>query len=813
MYATKRRRRTVKTQKTPVKDPPKSNPSKRHRERLNSELDHLASLLPFEQSVISKLDKLSILRLAVSYLRTKSYFAAVLPDRYNLDSHHIIGRSHLFHEPGFSEGDSILQALYGFMVVITCDGEVFYASRTVEQYLGFHQSDIIHQSVMELIHSEDREEFKRQLSWNSTLPQDKSSMSLHELMMPENARYLHRSFTVRFRCLLDNTSGFITLEISGWIRVLHGQNVRTEEPQLALFATCCPFGPLSLMDIPSRELTFKSKHKMDFSPMSMDNRGKSMFGFADRELATKSGYDLIHPDDLNYFSSAHQELIKTGSSGLIAYRWCTKDFRWLWLQSSCKVIYKNSKPDFVICTHRQLTDDEGADLFHKRGNEFKLPYPLLDLDICSGFDFPNDEIVSKMKNVKNKKQKTCVRENFVQSPGRKRKCSREPVLNGYAGYPQYNGYDVADFKPDLLYPYPSAIEPDIYRGYASFHGSVYPGTESYRLADSEKHAYTNGYYLDPHRQYQHTLAYPGNGYSDLMAQPAKFGYDVTKYGFNSYDLDIAKKAHYGEDVGRYDNDYRKYAYEYGNDRLPTRLNGSIEPVDLRSSAMYNGVDGIVGHNPCLPTTSSLFKETKVICSPSDIGTNQGMSSTMPLHHSSVIKNAASPRSIQSSRNSDHMGGSSPVNIYNNNNNNNSARVNVINNTASWHCTKPSQNIHPSPISTPRSDPGESPKLNCVNKNESSLLSTSSPVTGATPASVIHSAISNRTPSRIYDKQPMTGGIPVPVVKTSPWYQYPSSHAAYGDPKDWSIQDDMYSCHQKRGLISDNMSHLSKVTIT
>ena len=71
---------------------------------------------------------------------------------------------------------------------------------------------MVHQSVYELVHSEDREELQRQLTWNSQLPAD-SGLSLLDALRPDNSMILERSFTVRFRCLLDNTSGFLVRNI------------------------------------------------------------------------------------------------------------------------------------------------------------------------------------------------------------------------------------------------------------------------------------------------------------------------------------------------------------------------------------------------------------------------------------------------------------------------------------------------------------------------------------------------------------------------------------------------------------------------
>lgn len=97
------------------------------------------------------------------------------------------------------------------------------------------------------------------------------------------------------------------LDIRGRVKVLHGQNRKTEEPPLALFALCTPFGPPSLLEVPQKEVMFKSKHKLDLALVTMDQRGKMLLGYSDAELTNLGGYDLVHYDDLAYVASAHQE--------------------------------------------------------------------------------------------------------------------------------------------------------------------------------------------------------------------------------------------------------------------------------------------------------------------------------------------------------------------------------------------------------------------------------------------------------------------------------------------------------------------------
>ncbi|CAN7988536.1 unnamed protein product [Ixodes hexagonus] len=375
MYATKRRRRNSKSVRVPPKEgppgqPTKSNPSKRHRERLNAELDTLASLLPFDQNVLSKLDKLSILRLSVSYLRTKSYFQASLHRGLERHDGHPHKSRELLYIESLIEGDLILQALNGFLLILTCDGEVFYASHTVETYLGFHQSDICHQSVYELVHSEDREELQRFLLWNSQLPSDRSAIALQEALLPGKSHGFSLNYTFIsfffFFCLLKSVCPCILITNKNKIKARTGKRNISRFPSLAVFAVCVHAATFALNALPAISAAWKTTDRGGLP------RTRSLKGRESAKQMAKGKVSSPHQDPPCTFVST--AVLKTGASGLIAYRLSTKDGKWQWLQTSARLVYKNSKPDFILCTHRPLMEEEGRDLLGKRTMDFKVTY-------------------------------------------------------------------------------------------------------------------------------------------------------------------------------------------------------------------------------------------------------------------------------------------------------------------------------------------------------------------------------------------------------------------------------------------------------
>uniref|UniRef100_A0AAZ3SC65 Aryl hydrocarbon receptor n=1 Tax=Oncorhynchus tshawytscha TaxID=74940 RepID=A0AAZ3SC65_ONCTS len=387
MYASRKRKKPQRS----VKPPPegaKSNPSKRHRERLNGELDRLASLLPYPQDVISKLDKLTILRLCVSYLRAKSFFNVTLQSTASQRPESNVLKKKELHVP---EGELLLQVLNGFVLVVTAGGTIFYASSTIQDYLGFHQSDVVHQSVYDVIHMEDRAELQRQLHWalntpdtgqlvsDSSSPQD-VTVYKPEALPPENSTFLERNFVCRLRCLLDNSTGFLALNIQGRLKFLHGQSERTKEgkaipPQLALFALASPLQPPTILEIRTKNFIFKTKHKLDFTPIACDAKGKMVLGYTEAELCNHgSGYQFIHAADMLHCAENHMRMIKTGESGMTVFRLLTKLTGWVWVQANARLVYKNGQPECIIASQRVLTDEEGEDNLRKRSLQLPFSY-------------------------------------------------------------------------------------------------------------------------------------------------------------------------------------------------------------------------------------------------------------------------------------------------------------------------------------------------------------------------------------------------------------------------------------------------------
>ncbi|XP_067831089.1 hypoxia-inducible factor 1-alpha-like [Heptranchias perlo] len=304
-------------------------------------LYELAHQLPLPRSVVSHLDKASIMRVAISYLRLKR---VVAPGP--------IGAGEKQHEDGL-----YLRALDGFIMVLTEEGDMVYLSENVNRYLGLTQLDLIGHSVFDFVHPCDEEEVKDWLTPRHGFTKKK------EVQM-------ERNFFMRMKSTLISGKRSFPIKSATW-KVLHctghvkGCKVDIqppncgfpEPPMFFLVMVCEPIPHPSNVEIPLDSKTFLSRHNMDMRFTYCDQKITELIGYHPKEMLGHTSYQFYHSLDSDHMTKSHHMLLSKGQVISGQYRFLAKNGGYVWLETQATTIYstKKSQPQSIVCINSVLS--------------------------------------------------------------------------------------------------------------------------------------------------------------------------------------------------------------------------------------------------------------------------------------------------------------------------------------------------------------------------------------------------------------------------------------------------------------------------
>ncbi|XP_053366972.1 endothelial PAS domain-containing protein 1 [Clarias gariepinus] len=307
----------------------------------------LAHQLPLPHSVRSHLDKASIMRLSISFLRTRKMLASGCLSRQIKED---------------SQLDTLyLKSLQGFVAVVTLEGDMVFLSENISKFMGLTQVELIGHSIFDFTHPCDHDEIRENLSVKAVYGRRHKEHSTA------------RDFFMRMKCTVTNRGRTVNLKSAGW-KVLHCTGHLkvypsrrphilcgfAEPPLTCLVVLCEPIPHPSSVDTPVDGKTFMSRHNMDLKFTYCDESVRTLMGYTPEDLMGRSVYDFYHALDMDSMTKSHQNLCAKGQvvSGL--YRMLAKHGGYVWLETHGTVIYnsRNSQPQCVVCINYVLSDIE-----------------------------------------------------------------------------------------------------------------------------------------------------------------------------------------------------------------------------------------------------------------------------------------------------------------------------------------------------------------------------------------------------------------------------------------------------------------------
>lgn len=339
----------------------------------------LAHELPLPHSISSHLDKASIMRLAISFLRTHKLLSSVCSETESEA------------EPDQQMDNLYLKALEGFIAVVTQDGDMIFLSENISKFMGLTQVELTGHSIFDFTHPCDHEEIRENLSLKNGSGFGKKSKDIST----------ERDFFMRMKCTVTNRGRTVNLKSATW-KVLHctGQ-VKVysscpphssvcsyKEPLLScLIIMCEPIQHPSHMDIPLDSKTFLSRHGMDMKFTYCDDRITELVGYHPEELLGRSAYEFYHALDSENMTKSHQNLCTKGQVVSSQYRMLAKHGGYVWLETQGTVIYnpRNLQPQCIMCVNYVLSEIEKNDVVFSMDQTESLFKPHL-IAVNSIFD-------------------------------------------------------------------------------------------------------------------------------------------------------------------------------------------------------------------------------------------------------------------------------------------------------------------------------------------------------------------------------------------------------------------------------------------
>nr|AAI26006.1 HIF-1a protein [Xenopus laevis] len=358
----------------------KSRDAARCRRSKESEVFYeLSHELPLPHNVSSHLDKASIMRLAISYLRLRR-----LLDAGDLDGETDLDKQlNCFY----------LKALEGFVLVLTEEGDMIYLSENVNKCMGLTQFEFTGHSVFDFTHPCDHEELREMLTFRNG-PAKKGKEQITE-----------RSFFLRMKCTLTSRGRTVNIKSATW-KVLHCtghmrvyDNANNQKhcgykkpPMKCMVVICEPIPHPSNIEFPLDSKTFLSRHSLDMKFSYCDERVTELVGYDPDELLGRSVYEYYHALDSDHLTKAHHNMFTKGQVTTGQYRMLAKKGGYVWVETQATVIYnsKNSQPQCIVCVNYVLSEVVEKDLILSLGQtacvlipaesqEMKMPEIFTDL--------------------------------------------------------------------------------------------------------------------------------------------------------------------------------------------------------------------------------------------------------------------------------------------------------------------------------------------------------------------------------------------------------------------------------------------------